>query len=114
MVRTSKRSAACNDVKRCGPSVPAMNTVQAVKAAPGGMGGGIGVPSATITGGMGGGIGVPSATITGGMGGGIGVPSATITGGMGGGIGVPSATKTGVMGGGGGNRLPSATLTFLL
>jgi hypothetical protein len=76
-----------------------MNTVQAVTAAAGGMGGGIGLPSATITGGMGGGIGLPSATITGGMGGGIGLPSATITGGMGGGIGLPSATITGATGG---------------
>jgi len=41
-----------------------MNTVQAVNAAPGGMGGGMGVPSATNTGGMGGGIGVPSAMTT--------------------------------------------------
>jgi hypothetical protein len=85
------------------------HSVQAMNAATGGTGGGIGEPSATITGGMGGGIGEPSATITGGMGGGMGEPSATITGGMGGGIGEPSATITGGMGGGMGE--PSATIT---
>src|SRR6202047_4163473 len=65
-----------------------------MNALAGGTGGGIGLPSATITGGTGGGIGLPSATITGGTGGGIGLPSATITGGTGGGIGLPSAMLT--------------------
>jgi hypothetical protein len=79
--------------------VSAMNSAQAVNAAAGGMGGGIGLPSAIITGGMGGGIGLPSAIITGGMGGGIGLPSAIITGGMGGGIGLPSAIIVAANGG---------------
>jgi hypothetical protein len=50
-----------------------------MKATTGGLGGGMGVPSAISTGGFGGGIGVPSATSTGGTGGGIGVPSAMLT-----------------------------------
>jgi hypothetical protein len=65
-----------------------------MKAMIGGLGGGMGVPSAIITGGLGGGMGVPSAIITGGLGGGMGVPSAISMDGLGGGIGVPSAMLT--------------------